>query len=481
MRNLIRLILILSPLLLSACANFSAGNLFSHYSEQNQALYQAVKQGEYQQAEAALPDSIAGEILDNMEKGRVYFLNADYDQSQPYLQQSDQAVTAQQEQARISISDSAASLGALAANDNMNIYRPADYELGFLHLYLGLNYVLRNQLDDALVEMRRANQVQEKAHQDREEELESAASKIQDQGLSPNLGSLLSNYPDAGKMLQAVQNGYLFYLSALLYETAHNLNDAWIDYQRALAVAPDNREVIAGALRVGTQLGMSQEVARLEQRYGQDTELSKDRQLSKERKLPKGQARLLFIEEQGVVQAMQGWNLSLPIRDKRGNLNLYSVALPHYSPVDKAVQLARTLPPYQLNGSPVRTSLLNNVNNMAEQALSERIPSMILRQALRVWAKDRLRKEAEKQSEGIGGLIFNVWNALTEQPDTRSWLTLPSTVFSAHAYVPAGTQTLNVDGKTYSFQADAGQTVLVWMSRQGGHATIWHKSLGRWE
>ena len=35
-------------------------------------------------------------------------------------------------------------------------------------------------------------------------------------GLSPNLGSVLSNYPDAGKTLQAVQNGYLLFISAFV-------------------------------------------------------------------------------------------------------------------------------------------------------------------------------------------------------------------------------------------------------------------------
>lgn len=60
---------------------------------------------------------------------------------------------------------------------------------------------------------------------------------MRSQGLSPNLGSVLAQYPDAGKTLQAVQNGYLLYLSALLYEADNDLNSAYVDYRRALAVA----------------------------------------------------------------------------------------------------------------------------------------------------------------------------------------------------------------------------------------------------
>jgi hypothetical protein len=232
-------------LLLSACANMTAGNLFSHYSAQNQDLYQTVKQGQYSEATDLFEDYVAGDILDNLEKGRVYFLNQQYAESKATLELSDQAIK-QQSKAIISVSDTATSVGSLAVNDNLNDYQPADYELGFLHLYLGLNYVQANDLDGALVEMRRANQVQEQARANREAELESAQSELRENGVSANLGSVLSRYPDAGKTLQAVQNGYLLYLSALLYEASNDLNSAYVDYRRALAVTRENKAVIDG-------------------------------------------------------------------------------------------------------------------------------------------------------------------------------------------------------------------------------------------
>jgi hypothetical protein len=74
--------------------------------------------------------------------------------------------------------------------------------------------------------------------------------------VSPNIAAIMANYPDAGDKLKAVQNGYLLYLSALIYETDSDLNSAYIDYKRALAVMPDNKEVIDAVLRVGHKLGM---------------------------------------------------------------------------------------------------------------------------------------------------------------------------------------------------------------------------------
>lgn len=453
--------IVVSSTLLSACANLSAGNLFSHYSAQNQQVYQAVKAGQYQEAEEALPDYVAGDILDNFEKGRVYLLNEQYQQSKAALELSDVAVREQQDKATISLSDTATSISSLAVNDNLNIYQPADYELGFLHLYLGVNYLKENNLEGALVEMRRANQVQEQARREREKELESAQKDMQDKGLTPNLGSVLSNYPDAGKTLQAVQNGYLFYLSALLYEADNDLNSAYVDYRRALAVMPDNAQVIDGTKRVAKRLGMRSDLSKLEKRYG------------KAELLDNKSARVIVIEEQGVVEAMNQWRQSLPLFDSRGNGVWYSVALPYYPQASK-----QRYDSVSLNKDALNSDLLSDVNVMAQRDLSERMPAIVMRQALRVWAKEQIRREAAKQEDDVGNLLLNVWNTLTEQPDTRSWQTLPGQIRTSGSVVKPGKQEILVDGKSHQFEVDAGRTVLVWISRQSGNATIWHKQLG---
>lgn len=451
----------LSPFFLNACANFSAGNLFSHYSAQNGAVYQSVKSGQYQDAENELAEFVAGDILDNLEKGRVHFLNQNYVDSKRSFELSDSAVKIQQDKALISLSDTATSVGALAVNDNLMEYVPADYELGFLHLYLGLNYLQQNDLDGALVEVRRANQVQEQARQAREAELEKAQKELKSQGVTPNLGSVLANYPDAGKALQAVQNGYLFYLSALLYEASGDVNSAYVDYRRALAVTPDNIEVIEGTLRVAKRLGMREDLIQLEKRYG------------KSHSLTASQGRVLIIEEQSVVKALDSWRQSLPLYDSRGNGALYSLALPYYpnTPVESFSSLT-------MNDKVLTSHFLTDVNLMASRNLSEKMPSIVIRQALRVLAKDQLRKEAAKD-DNVGNLVFNVWNLLTEQPDTRSWLTLPGLVQTASLQVNAGEQRIKVGEQEYQFSVPEKGTTLVWVSRQGRHSTIWHKQLGR--
>lgn len=448
-----------SAAVITACSSISAGNLFSHYSMQNSAVYRAVELGDYQQAEDLLPDLVGGDILDNMEKGRVTFLNQSYSESKSYLESSEWAVRKQQEQATISISESAKNLGSLAINDNLKTYHPADYELGFLHLYLGLNYLKENSLEGALVEVRKANQVQERAKAERQSELEAAENEMKQSGLSPNLGSILANYPDAGSSLQAIQNGYLLYLSALLYETAGELNNAYVDYRRALAVMPENREVIDGTIRVAKSLGMRSDLALLTKEYG-------NRQ-----RLADGQSRIIVIDEQGVVSAKQGWKQSLPVYSN-GDWAYYTLSLPYY-PNAVSPRFA-TL---KLDSKAFTHSKLVNVNVMAQQDLSERLPTILIRQALRVIAKEQLRRETSNKDD-VGNLLINVWNVLTEQPDTRGWQTLPANVYSSSSVVAAGKHTLSYADNIYPITTEPNQTTLVWLSRQGNSSTIWHKQLG---
>lgn len=443
------------------CASMSAGNLFSHYSAQNESVYKALRAGDYSEAQQELPDYAAGDILDNLEKGRVYLLDQQYAESKSWFEQADQAVRVQQDKAVVSVTDSAASVGALAVNDNITEYTPADYELGFLHLYLGLNYLKQNDLEGALVEMRRANQVQEQAKKQREAELQQAANDARSQGLSANVGSILSNYPDAGKKLQSVQNAYLMFLSGLLYEASNDLNSAYVDYRRALAVMPDNQQVIERTMLVAQRLGMREDLAKLKKRYPMPASLKS------------GEGRVIVLDEQSVVQAMDSWRLDLPVYDSRDQGAIYSLALPYYSkqPNERFTSI-------RINGTSLNGSLLTDVDAMAQNDLSERLPGIVIRQALRVVAKDRIRKEATK-GDDVGNLLFNVWNTLTEQPDTRSWQSLPAQVKSSTYMAASGNYTLEAGGKSYQFDVRDGQTTLVWVSRQGNNATMWHKQLGR--
>ncbi|SHO58863.1 COG3014 family protein [Vibrio quintilis] len=451
--------------MVNACASFSAENLFSDYATQNSELHLMLQQGNYPDAQNILSrDPEADDILSPMEKGRIALLNHDYQQSRLFFDEGHQAILRQQQLATISLTREATNLGSLFVNDNMNDYVPADYEVGFLHLYLALSYVYDNQLQDALVELRQANQVQEQAKKLREEALAHEQEKLEEQGIQPDMGSILSGYPDAGAELQAVQNGYLFYLSALLYEAAGNLNDAYVDYRRALAVAPDNTSVIQGAVRCARKLGMKDDLSLLNKRYGNLSLV-----------LPSGHSRVIIIQEQGVVDMLKGWQQFVPVFHESRHDGLYSLALPYY----QSYHHTKVQPVY-LNKQNIYGTLLADTNLMARYHLKEMLPSVIFRQILRLVAKNSLRHGlSHEDSKGVVNFVMNVWNVATEQPDTRSWLTLPGSVFSATKVVASGEQKIVVGHQAYTFNVPEQETALVWVSRQGDNAVVWHKVLGK--
>ncbi|MGF1767111.1 hypothetical protein L4D06_06970 [Enterovibrio makurazakiensis] len=447
---------------LMGCANLSVQGLFSHYSAALKPSHQLASQGEYEQALALLPESVDGDLLDGMERGRLALLAGDDVISKEGFDQADIAATEQQRQAVIQVSEGFNQAGALLSNDNMLTYTPPDYELGFLHLYLMLGYLQEGDLTAALVESRRANRVQEEARKLRETELKNATNSAKNNGIADNVGAVLARYPDAGDKLEAVQNGYLFYLSALLYEAEGNLNGAFIDYSRALAVAPDNQYIADATMRVAFKQGRNSELDLLEKRYG-----------DYQRPL-RSQSQLVVINEQGVVNARQDWRLPIWLTDSDGYLETYSLALPYYTSFSATPQQS-----FGIDGVTVTPSALVNVNAMAQNALSEAMPAMSVRQILRLVAKNEMRKSLSKNDEsGVGNFVASILNVLTEQPDTRSWQTLPESAGVFSGMYSGGQHVVTVDGQSIDVALESGKTTLVWLSRQGGNVVHWQGILG---
>lgn len=452
-------------LFIFGCSSFTAGNFFSHYSAQNQEMHQELIQGDYSDAQSELDADGAGPILSSFEKGRLALLNQDIEESQSFFAVGDKELKELQEKALISLSEGAQSFAAFSVNDNLTSYDPADYEVGFLHLYMALNYLNQNNLSDALVELRRANIVQEKAKEIREDALKREQETLTGQGISPNVGSVLANYPGSENTLSAIQNGYLFFLSGLLYEATNDLNDAYIDYNRALAVAPDNNTVIDAVIRCAEKLNMKDDLVLLRNKY-------------KNRLVPNknsNSARIIIIKEQGVVKAMRCWKQSLPIIDSHSRPVIYSLALPYYASISGDISPEL---PMTVNNIPVADDVLADVNHMAAYALRERIVSTIFRQAMRLVIKEQVRKELAKDNQ-LASMMVSVWNTLTEQPDTRSWLSLPGKVTLAEQMVSPGEQNIQIGTTNYSIDVQKGNTVLVWVSQQGSGTVIWYKTLGR--
>ncbi len=436
--------------------------MFGHYSLMMEPSRNALAEGNPEKADLFLPRTDNDKLLNKLEQGRTKLLSGETLESQSAFEDAEKLVKVEQGKALIQFSSGFEQAASVLINDNVIDYSPADYELGFLNFYQGLNYLQSNNIEAALVEMRRANQVQERAKLIREKRLASISSQLEDRGLTENVGALLARYPDAGDMLGAVQNAALFYFSALLYEAENNLNDAFIDLSRALAVVPKNEYVAQTLMRVAQKQGRADVLKRLEVIYGKH-------------KLPKrNQGQLVVLYEEGVINAKQSWRFPFYVSDKNENGTLLSLALPYFK-MDNLSPSGNIF----IDKSKISLSLLTNVDLMAEQALREDMPSILLRQILRGVSKYNINQAVAKSDpNGVGSALTNMFTVMTDQPDTRHWQTLPESISLYNAYYPKGKLAIVAGSESINVTIQPSRTTLLWVSHQGENITYWQGVLG---
>ncbi|MGJ4749147.1 tetratricopeptide repeat protein, partial [Leptospira sp. SA-E8] len=119
----------------------------------------------------------------------------------------------------------------------------------------------------------------------------------------------------AGRVKSSFQNAATFYLSGLIYEATGQFNDAYIDYRKALEIAPDNSYLQKDVVRTGLRSGMDDA-----KKLAQQLKLpiappaSKQAQTQDPAQNP-AQGELVIYLEEGLVPAKQP--VSIPIFTNR--------------------------------------------------------------------------------------------------------------------------------------------------------------------
>ncbi|WP_429145349.1 COG3014 family protein [Aeromonas rivipollensis] len=455
--------LLLAGLLLGGCAS-RWQDLFVSYSDQMVPLRNQLLLGHAAEALPKVRESTPGDdtyVLDQLEKGRIAWLAGQDAISKQGFAAADSRLAWEDNQARYRLSQGLAQAGSLLTNDQTMAYRTPDYERTMLHHYLALNYLQRGDAEGALVEVRRANQVQERALKARADEVRKAKEKSEESEAEGEMRQLMSRgAPELDRLIGRVKNGfqnaYTFYFSGVLYEAAGDLNDAWVDYQRGYQIAPDNQSLQDALLRLARLRGSSDELKETEKKVG--------------RKAPppaKDQGQLVVLFEDGLIPARREIFLPLPISTSSGDFRTFTVAVPYY---DNRASDTGPLT-VSVGKQAGRTSSLVRLESLAAKDLQERLPGMLTRQALRLVAKEQLRRSAAKEGGDVGNILVGIFNTLSERADTRSWLTLPAEASSWQGMLPAGEVQLQLGAgsamRTLPLTVHAGRTTLVWVQRLG--------------
>ncbi|WP_461604613.1 COG3014 family protein [Aeromonas rivipollensis] len=455
--------LLLAGLLLGGCAS-RWQDLFVSYSDQMVPLRNQLLLGHAAEALPKVRESTPGDdtyVLDQLEKGRIAWLAGQDGVSKQGFAAADSRLAWEESQAKYRLSQGLAQAGSLLTNDQTMAYRTPDYERTMLHHYLALNYLQRGDAEGALVEVRRANQVQERALKARADEVRKAKEKSEEAEADGEMRQLMSRgAPELDRLIGRVKNGfqnaYTFYFSGVLYEAAGDLNDAWVDYQRGYQIAPDNQSLQDALLRLARLRGSADELKETEKKLG--------------RKAPppaKDQGQLVVLFEDGLIPARREIFLPLPISTSSGDFRTFTVAVPYY---DNRASDTGPLT-VSVGKQAGRTSSLVRLESLAAKDLQERLPGMLTRQALRLVAKEQLRRSAAKEGGDVGNILVGIFNTLSERADTRSWLTLPAEASSWQGMVPAGEVKLQLGAgsamRTLPLTVHAGRTTLVWVQRLG--------------
>lgn len=420
----IRLLLLVIPLL-SGCSAHSFSDLFSHYSQQMNDVKKAQQQGDFQQAISLIPTRSSNDgsySLGLLEKARLEYLANNTKQSRQDFAQIYKLIQQNQQKAKIEVSRGFENIAAVISNDNAVRYDIPLYEQGMLHSYQALNYLAQQDLSGALVEVRRANQVQDTALKANAESLQSGK-------------SLPQQYPSMdraiGKVKNGFQNAYTFYLSALLYEAVNKQNDAYIDYKKALEIYPDNHYLQLDVWRLANALQMTDDISSFKKSLSQAITKRNDSD---------NQGQVVIIIENGIVGAKQEASLSLPIYTSHNDARLYSVALPRYQ--NQLTVYSPVTLTYQ--GKSYQAEEIVRLQSLAAKQLQDQLPIIITRQITRIIAKEEIRQTLARKGGDVGNLFANLYNIATEKADTRSWSTLPDSIDILRVNLSAGTHRLNI-------------------------------------
>ena len=459
--------LLLAGSLLGGCASHWQ-DMFVSYSDQMVPLRNQLLLGHAAEALPEVRDSTPGDdtyVLDRLEQGRIAWLASQDAASKQAFAAVDSRLAWEDNQAEYRVSQGLAQAGSLLTNDQTMVYRAPDYERTMLHHYLALNYLQRGDAEGALVEVRRANQVQEQALKRRADEVRKAAQEGDREDEAGEMRQLMSRgAPELDRLIGQVKNGfqnaYTFYFSGVLYEAAGDLNDAWVDYQRGYQIAPDNQSLQDALLRLARLRGSPEELKETEQRMGR-----------KAPPLAKDQGQLVVLFEDGLIPARRELFLPLPIATSGGDFRTFTVAIPYYDN-----RASDTGPLTVSVGKRVeQTSELVRLEALAAKDLQERLPGMLTRQALRLVAKEQVRRTAAKEGGDVGNILVGIFNTLSERADTRSWLTLPAQAASWQGMLPAGEVNLTLGAGAAQRQLPLtihqGRTTLVWVQRLGAGLT----------
>lgn len=289
-----------------------------------------------------------------------------------------------------SLSDEAATL---LTSENIKDYSGEDFEKVLINAYLAMNFALMGKTEEALVEARRVNH------------------------------KLYLMVTEGKRNYQ--QSAFARYLSAVLYESDGNWNDAYIDYQKTWELMPQYPGLGRDLWRMAWLLRMRDQMERWDQTAGlTESDHHAARELDPKKKL----SEIVVIYENGISPR------------KRPHETFFSIPVfkPRFNPVREASVVVDGV-------ERGRTVLLQDIEATAIQNLDDKYAGIIAKKLAGVVAKEVVADQIGKHTDPMIGFAAKMFFYFSDQADIRSWNLLPRDFQMLRVVVPPGKHVVRLD------------------------------------
>lgn len=383
------------PVFLASC---------SHFNETSHKANGYLKSGDYEKALEVLKPLAEKESDDQLvyllDYGTALHLAGKYDESIKTLLLADDIAAIKDYH---SISKVAASI---LLSEGMVQYKGDDFEKVFIHVYLALNFLMKNDLDGALVETRRTNEI-------------------------------LQKFRDEAKK-KYDQNEFAFYLSGIIWEADKKWDDAYIAYKDAFNQEPSNKVYQEDVYRL----------SRIASRVEELNFLFKKNKISAsdvakrvgDKPVGKGDSELIFIYQQGPGA----------IKKPHPNFPRIPKLYPRISESESAKIIIKGLSSSLTTNATSKE--IYSVAEVATKTLDDQYAGLIAKRAAGIAAKYVAANEVSKKNELLGAITWIGLN-LADQADLRQWSTLPGAFQIARIKLPPGEYEISAQSVDYTGRA----------------------------
>jgi uncharacterized protein len=343
-------------------------------------------------------------------------------------------------------------------NPSFSPYRGEDHEHLMILYFKAINYLKQDKKEQALVECRRLN---------------------------IRLNQLNDKYTSEEKLQR---NAFVHTLMGIIYQSSEDYNNAFIAYRNAVDVYENEyskffklstpEQLKKDLLNTAWWTGFNEEFETYKSKFGM-MEYTPSRP----------DAELVFFWHNGLAPIKDEWGINFVINRKGDDMFLFTneglgMSFPFHVREDKdrkdlsSLEVFRVaFPRYQerplyyrqarleLDGTSYPLELSEDINQIAFLSLRQRMVTELSKGLLRAALKKAAEHSVRKENDQLGAVI-GLMNAITEKADTRSWQTLPHSVYYCRVPLKEGRNQVSFaienghsNGYSFTYEARKGQTL----------------------